>query len=94
VACICASYGYKCVFLGASLPLENLASVAQTVEASSLCVSISSFASEEETLKMLLELRQLLPLSAELWIGGSGAPDMIPNTKTFGSLTAFEGVLS
>ena len=71
------SDGRQVCVLGPQLPVEEIARAAMELRAAAVALSISIFAIEDDALErthgQVLELRELLPSSTQLWIGGAGA---------------------
>lgn len=73
VATEIASAGCDYRFLGPQLPVGEIAAAADFLKASAVGLSVSIFADTEVARAGVLELRELLPSSIELWLGGAGA---------------------
>lgn len=82
---VAASEGWKVIYLGPSLPADELASAAQRVSARSICLSIVHPAGDPILTKEILRLRHLVGDRVEIIIGGRAAPAY---TKTAEKISA------
>jgi len=80
---IFALEGAKCVPLGTEMPLTEITQAAIAHDADIVGLSFSAAFPQRQIVALVKQLRALLPPSAQLWIGGSGAQ----------SLPALEGVV-
>lgn len=69
-----ASAGCTVVYLGPDVPNGEIAEICEEVEARVVAVSISSATRGPASIANLRRLRELLPASLELIVGGDGAP--------------------
>jgi methanogenic corrinoid protein MtbC1 len=60
--------------LGPHLPVDEIVESARALDAAAVGISVSIFAEPEETTRELTELKEGLPASTALWVGGAGAP--------------------
>jgi methanogenic corrinoid protein MtbC1 len=73
VALTYAAQGYRTELLGVDLPVASIAQAARTLKADRVAVSLSIQSSGETTRKLLVDLKERLPASCRLLIGGQGA---------------------
>ncbi len=71
-ACMLARGGVEPVLPGVQLPLEEIVRGATTQRCSIVGISCSSYMNRRTIATQLVRLRKLLPVSIELWVGGSG----------------------
>ena len=64
--------GAYCLNLGAQTPLSELTAAAQAYDIEVVALSISSSYPQRQTVRLLQQLRSLLPTSCQLWVGGAG----------------------
>lgn len=62
--------------LGPQLPPEEIVSAAATLNAAAVGISMSLFASADETEKGIGMVREALPRSIEVWVGGAGSASL------------------
>jgi DNA-binding transcriptional MerR regulator/methylmalonyl-CoA mutase cobalamin-binding subunit len=62
--------------LGPHLPVDEIVQSAIALDASAVGISVSVFADPDETGREIAELRELLPESIQVWVGGAGAPSL------------------
>jgi cobalamin-dependent methionine synthase I len=62
--------------LGPQLPPQEIVSAAETLNAAAVGLSMSVFASADETVRDLGIIREALPPSIEVWVGGAGSADL------------------
>jgi DNA-binding transcriptional MerR regulator len=62
--------------LGPHVPVDEIVEAAAAVDAAAVGLSISPFAVTDETVEVVGELRDALPASVSLWLGGAGADDL------------------
>ena len=70
VECLFALNGCHPVSMGANTPLADIAQAARDLQADVVALSLSAHSSARDALAQLLQLRELLPATAELWVGG------------------------
>lgn len=73
VASVLALHGYKVIFLGADLPLDELVEMSARARAQAICLSLSTAGEVEHKEAMLRELEAKLPKEVQLLLGGGGA---------------------
>lgn len=66
--------GWRVIYLGLSVPLEEIGRVAVERRASMVCTSVMRPMSPEEFAVLTTELRRVLPNGTEVVIGGGGIP--------------------
>lgn len=59
--------------LGPHLPIEEILHASQALDAAAVGLSVSIFADPETTTREIIALRERLPASVALWVGGAGA---------------------
>ena len=59
--------------LGAHLPVEEIVQASRALDAAAVGLSVSIFADPESTTREITALREGLPASVTLWIGGAGS---------------------
>jgi methanogenic corrinoid protein MtbC1 len=59
--------------LGSQLPPQEIVSAAETLNAAAVGLSMSLFASVDETERDIAIIREALPRSIEMWVGGAGS---------------------
>lgn len=62
--------------LGQHLPVEEIVKSAEALDAAAVGLSISVFADPVETSREVEALREALPPTTQLWLGGAGAPTL------------------
>ncbi len=67
--------GWRVIYLGLSVPLEEIGRVAGERRAAMVCTSVMRPMSPEEFARLTCELRRVLPEGTEIVIGGGGIPD-------------------
>ena len=86
--------GWRTVYLGANLPVEEIAEAAMNVEADTVAISAVQTDDVDRTARLLEELRGLLDADVELMVGGGAArrlrAERLPaGVRLFESLDAF-----
>lgn len=66
-------YGASCISLGAQTPLEEIPHAISDYHADIVCLSFSAAFPKRRILPLLKVLRNIVPKSVEIWIGGAGA---------------------
>ncbi len=69
--------GWRVIYLGIVVPLEEIGRVAVERRAAMVCTSVMRPMSPEEFAELASELRRVLPDGTEIVIGGSGIPDSV-----------------
>jgi methanogenic corrinoid protein MtbC1 len=85
VALLLASAGLRVVYLGTEIPPAELARVARELGARVVAVSISSAMDGQMARRLVARLREALPRSVLLLLGGMGAPANRSDTVTVGN---------
>lgn len=67
--------GWRVIYLGIAVPLEEIGRVAGERRATMVCTSVMRPMSPEEFAVLAAELRRVLPDGTEIVIGGGGIPD-------------------
>jgi len=67
--------GWRVIYLGLAVPLEEIGRVAGERRATMVCTSVMRPMSPEEFAVLATDLRHVLPNGTEIVIGGSGIPD-------------------
>jgi DNA-binding transcriptional MerR regulator len=67
--------GWRVIYLGISVPLEEIGRVAGERRAAMVCTSVMRPMSPEEFALLAADLRRVLPDGTEIVIGGGGIPD-------------------
>ena len=94
MACvILAMRGYRLVYLGADVPLDQIAAAARERDARAVALGISANVPRKTAASALTSLRALLPRRTLLWAGGAGAPAAGKGFTRFESLAALDGLL-
>ena len=70
VECLFALNGCHHLSMGTNTPLVEIAQAADDLHADIVALSLSAYSSSRDALAELVQLRQLLPATVELWIGG------------------------
>jgi hypothetical protein len=76
------------------MPVDEIAKAAESLDAAAVGLSISIFGVDDATSQAVAELRQLLPATTQLWVGGAGAahlgsiPEGVTVLPTFDDLEA------
>ena len=87
---VLAMRGCRLVYLGADMPVEQIATTAREGDARAVAVSVSAAFPPRRAKKALAELRAVLPRRVPLWIGGAGAPMPPKGIERFESLEAMD----
>jgi len=85
-AAIAASRKLRACYLGADLPPEEIANFAQRVQAAAVAVSIVLPENLDQIAAKLKSLRDGLPQSTEIWIGGAASFYLDPSLFPAGSV--------
>jgi methylmalonyl-CoA mutase cobalamin-binding subunit len=84
--------GFRAVYLGADMPVAQVAAAAE--HATVVLVSVSAFIPRSRAAKTVASLRQALPHRMPLWLGGAGAPPALRNVERFDSLDELDARLA
>ncbi len=72
IAALAAVSGWTVVYLGADLPAEDIANAATTAHAVLVALSITQGAERRRLVDELRHVREALPSSVAIWVGGAG----------------------
>jgi methanogenic corrinoid protein MtbC1 len=91
--------GWRAIYLGPSLPAEEIAACAQIRKARAVALSLEHPAKQPDVTAELTHLRQLLPARTALLIGGRAAPAyhqalQSPDVQLVNCLADFESILA
>ena len=86
--------GYRVVYLGAGMPLEQITAAGTSGDVEVVAISISSAMPRRRTASAVAQLRKLLPRRVPLWVGGAGAPAAQEGVERFDSLDALDARLT
>ncbi|HLO61329.1 MAG TPA: MerR family transcriptional regulator, partial [Azonexus sp.] len=70
--------GAECISLGSQTPLIEIGHAAVAHRVDLVCLSFSSAFPARRIPELLLQLRQLLPSTTGLWVGGAGVERLSP----------------
>jgi methylmalonyl-CoA mutase cobalamin-binding domain/chain len=90
VALLLASAGLRVVYLGTEIPPAELARVARELDARAVAVSVSAAADGQMARRLVARLREALPPSVVLLLGGMGAPANRSDTVTVGNFVELD----
>ena len=90
-ALILAAAGLRVVYLGTEIPPAELARVARELGARAVAVSISAAADGQMARRHVARLREALPRSVLLLLGGQGAPAIRGDTVAAGDFVELDG---
>ncbi len=86
VAAVAVIAGLKLTFLGSDSPLPSIARTVEQTNARAVLLSISGISRNITVREALHTLRQLVPDSTDIVVGGAGAPAMVDGVITLDSL--------
>lgn len=86
VQCHLVEAGARCVTLGPSTPLADIAAAAQRMAADVVGLSFSAWAAPRDVVETVQRLRGVLPAGVQLWVGGSGAQRPLKRVRLDGVL--------
>lgn len=86
--------GYRVVYLGAGMPVEQIVAAATAGDFKVVAISISSANTRRGAAQAVARLRDLLPSGLPLWVGGAGAPSGSEGVEQFDSLAALDARLT
>jgi DNA-binding transcriptional MerR regulator/methylmalonyl-CoA mutase cobalamin-binding subunit len=89
-ALLLASAGLRIVYLGTEVPPVELARVARELGARAVAVSVSAAADGQAARRHLARVREALPRSVVLLLGGTGAPPTRGDTVTVGDFAELD----
>ena len=87
---ILAVRGWRLVYLGADMPIAQIATAAREGEVQAVALSISATFPPRQAGKAVAELRAALPRHMPLWVGGAGAPKPPKGVERFETLEALD----
>ena len=87
---ILAVRGCRLVYLGAGMPVEQIATAAREGEVQAVALSISATFPPRQAGKAVAELRAALPRRMPLWVGGAGATKPPKGVERFETLEALD----
>ena len=73
--------GATCISLGTQTPLFDIQLAAQAHRADIVALSLSAAFPSRQLRPLVSQLRQMLPLDIELWVGGTGAQRVPPQSE-------------
>jgi DNA-binding transcriptional MerR regulator/methylmalonyl-CoA mutase cobalamin-binding subunit len=91
---IFAFRGYRVVYLGAGMPVEQIVAAATSGNIDIVAISASLAISRKLAERAIVQIRGLLPQRMPLWIGGAGAPEAIAGVERFENLEALDARLT
>lgn len=72
IAALAAVSGWNVVYLGADLPAADIANAATTSDAALVALSLTQGVDRRRVLEELRRVREALPASVAVWVGGTG----------------------
>lgn len=96
-ALVAAEAGCRVLFLGAEVPVAQIASLSEDIGAAAVAVSVSERHRTPAMRSLVAQLRKKLPSRIPLVLGGSGAPHTVKNTvlvATFADLRVWASRLA
>jgi len=98
-AVVAASQGFRCVYLGPDLPVEEIGRFCRHQSVDVVALSLVTQPEVNDAGKQLRQLRAALPASVELWVGGQAAElltgsDLVPGITRIHGLDGFLGSLT
>jgi methanogenic corrinoid protein MtbC1 len=89
MACaLLAIRGYRVIYLGADIPVEQVAATVTSGGIEVVVMSVSAGVPRAKAEREIARLRHSLPHRVPLWVGGAGAPGPARGVERFGSLAA------
>lgn len=73
IAALAAVSGWNVIYLGADLPADDIASAARSADAGLVALSLTQTSDLRRTTDEVRRVREALPPSVAIWVGGSGA---------------------
>lgn len=89
-ALVLAMRGWRVLYMGADLPIEETARTSGSQRAAAVAISVSGAFDDARAAALLGQLRALLPADVELWVGGAGAPSTTSDARYFEDLLALD----
>lgn len=93
VSVLLAFRGYRVVYLGAGMPVEQIAAAATSGNIEVVAISVSPAMPHRQIANAIVQLRELLPRRMPLWVGGAGAPPAVRGVERFDSLDTLDATL-
>ena len=94
VSALLAYRGYRVAYLGAGMPLDQIAAVGTSSDIEVVVISVSPAMPRKRAAKAVAELRHLLPRRVPLWVGGAGAPRVSEGVERFENLEVLDARLT
>ena len=85
---ILSVHGYRVIYLGADMPIEQVAATVASGGADVVAISVSASVSSARAERDVRALRRALPKRVPIWMGGAGAPEAPRGVERFPTLTA------
>lgn len=85
LAVVAASRGFRAIYLGADLPVEEMGRFCARVDTAAVAISMVTSPEVIDAYAQLNTLRGLLPPLVEIWVGGQAANLLDPGNLPFGS---------
>lgn len=82
--------GYRVVYMGAGMPVDQIAAAGTSGDIEVVAISVSSAMPRRRAASAVAQLRKLLPRRMPLWVGGAGAPAALEGVERFDSLDALD----
>ncbi len=93
VSVLFAFRGYRVVYVGAGMPVEQIAAAATSGSIEVVAISVSPAMPHRQIASAIVHLRELLPRRVLLWVGGAGAPPAVRGVERFDNLDALDARL-
>lgn len=97
VQCLLTLAGYECHYLGTQMPSSEIVAASLAFKVDLVAISISITFPKKSAAAMVQNLRDALPLTTSIWIGGDGAQSVrrrIPGVRFFKSIDQAKSVLN
>jgi hypothetical protein len=85
LAVVAASRGFRAIYLGADLPVEEMGRFCARVDTAAVAISVVTSPQVIDAYAQLNTLRGLLPPLVEIWVGGQAAHLLDPGSLPLGS---------
>ena len=83
---VAASLGWKVIYLGPNLPVEEIAAVTESLESRVVALSIVYPGDDPQLKKELLNLKRMLPKNISLFVGGRAADGYLDVLDEIGAI--------
>ena len=83
---VAASLGWKVIYLGPNLPVEEIAAVTESLESRVVALSIVYPGDDPQLKKELLNLKRMLPKNISLFVGGKAADGYLDVLDEIGAI--------